>query len=96
MQGMRWLGVDELDLAVVLAVSPPARAGLQAANDHVDRPLGLLEWAVGVACLQWGRQVALIVVVLGLLDITSSVVTVIVLSAATSVIVAVVGVATRG
>jgi hypothetical protein len=42
-QGMRWIGVDELDLTLILAVPPPARAGLQAANDHVDRPLGLLE-----------------------------------------------------
>jgi hypothetical protein len=42
--------VDELDLMLVLAIPPLARAGLQAANDHVDRPLGLLEGAVGVAC----------------------------------------------
>jgi hypothetical protein len=54
-QRLRWLGVDELDLTVVLAVSPPARAALQFADDHVDRPLGLLERAVGVAYLRRGR-----------------------------------------
>jgi hypothetical protein len=54
-QRLRWLGVDELDLTVVLAVPSPARAALHAANDDVDRPLGLLERAVGVACLQRGR-----------------------------------------
>jgi hypothetical protein len=30
-----------------------ARARLQAANDHVDRPLGLLEGAVGVVRRRW-------------------------------------------
>jgi hypothetical protein len=55
MQGLRWLGVNEQDLAFILVVPPPARAGLQDANDHVDRPLGMLEWAVGVAYLQRGR-----------------------------------------
>jgi hypothetical protein len=42
-QGMRWFGVDEHDLATVLAVPPPARAGLQIANNHVDRSLSVLE-----------------------------------------------------
>jgi hypothetical protein len=88
--------VDELDLSVVLAVPSPARAALQAANDHVDRPLGLLEWAVGVACLRQGRQVVLAAAVFRLLVITSPVITTIVFSAATSVVAAVVVVATRG
>jgi hypothetical protein len=88
--------VDELDLAVVLAVPPPARAGLQATNYHVDRPLGLLERAVRVAYLRWERQVALVAAVFQLSVITSSVVTAIVIVAATSVVVAVDVVATRG
>jgi hypothetical protein len=88
--------VDELDLTVVLVVPPPARAALQAANDHLDRPLGLLEWAVGVACLRWGRQVALVVAVFRLLVITSLVITTIVVPTATSVVAAVVVVAMRG
>jgi hypothetical protein len=86
--------VAELDLAVVLAVPPPAHAGLQAANDHVDRPLGLLEWAVGVAYLRWGRQVALVATILWLLVITLLVVEAIVVSAAMSVIAVVVVVVT--
>jgi hypothetical protein len=54
MQRLRWLGVDELDITFILVVPPPtARAGLQAVDDHVDRPLGLLECAVGVAYLRW-------------------------------------------
>jgi hypothetical protein len=85
--------VDELDLMVILVVPPPAHAGLQAANDHVDRTLGLLEWAVGVACLRWERKVALVAAVLRLQVITSPVITVIVVSAAASVVVAVVVVA---
>jgi hypothetical protein len=36
------VGVDELDLATILAVPLPARAALQAANDQVDRSLGML------------------------------------------------------
>jgi hypothetical protein len=89
---MRWLGVDDLDIAVVLAVPLPAQARFQTANDHVGRPLGVLERAVGVACLWWGRQVTLVAVVFRLLIITSLIITVIVVSAATSVVV----VATRG
>jgi hypothetical protein len=85
--------VNELDISVVLAVPPLARAGLQAANDHVDRPLGLLEWAVGVACLQWERQVTLVAAVLRLWAITSPVVTAIVVSVATSIVTVVVVVA---
>jgi hypothetical protein len=88
--------VDELDLAVVLAVPSSAQAGLQDTNDHVDRPLGLLEWAVGVAYLRQGRQVALITAILYLLVITLPVITEIVVSAATSVVVAVVVLAMRG
>jgi hypothetical protein len=34
--GLRWFSMDELDLAAVLAVPPPACAALQATNDHVD------------------------------------------------------------
>jgi hypothetical protein len=55
-----------MNLTIILAVPPPTRAGLQVANDHVDRPLGLLEWAVGVACLRWRRQVVLVAGVLRL------------------------------
>jgi hypothetical protein len=88
--------VDELDLAVFLEVPPPAQARLQAANDHVDRPLGLLERAVEVACLRRGRQVALIVTVFRLLVIMSPVVTAIIVSTATLVIPTVVVVETRG
>jgi hypothetical protein len=88
MQGLRWFGVDELDLAVVLAVPPPARATLQAANDHVDRPLGVLEWAIGVACLRRGRQAALLTTVLWLVLVTSPVVAAVVVLAATSVVAA--------
>jgi hypothetical protein len=88
--------VVELDLVVVLAVPPPALVGLQAANNHVHQPLGLLEWAVGVSCLRWGRQVVLIVAVFRLLIITLPVITAIVVSPATSVVTAVVIVAMRG
>jgi hypothetical protein len=86
--------VDELDLAIVLAVPSPARAALQVADDHVDRPLSPLERAIGIAFLRRGRQVALITTVLRLVDVTSSVSTVIVVLAATSVVVAIVVVAT--
>jgi hypothetical protein len=78
----------------ILAVPHPARAGLQAVDDLVDRPLGLLEWVVGVACLRWGRQVALVATVLWQWIITSLVVTAIVVCEATSIITAVVVVAT--
>jgi hypothetical protein len=54
-QRLRWLGVDELDLTVVLALPSPTRGALQAIDDHVNRPLALLEWAVGVSCLRQGR-----------------------------------------
>jgi hypothetical protein len=53
-----------------------------------------LERAVGVACLQWGRPVALIVTVFRLLVVTLPVVTAIVFPADTSVVVAIVVVAT--
>jgi hypothetical protein len=55
MQRLRRLGVDELDLTLVLAIQPLTCARLQAANNHVDRPLSLLERAVGVACRWWRR-----------------------------------------
>jgi hypothetical protein len=86
--------VDELDLTVVLAVPSPTRAALQAADDHVDRPLGLLKQAVGVAYLRWGRQVALIMAIFRLLVVTSPVVTAIVVPAAMSVVATVVVVVT--
>jgi hypothetical protein len=86
--------MDELDLATVLAVPPYACAALQAANDHVDRPIGVLEWAIGVACLQRGRQVTLLAAILRRVVVTSPVVTVITVLAATSVVAAVVVVAT--
>jgi hypothetical protein len=78
------------DLAAVLPVPPPARAALQVADDHVDRPLGVLEWTVRVACLQWGRQVALLTAILRRAVVTSSVVAALVVLAATSVVAAVV------
>jgi hypothetical protein len=86
--------MDELDLAAVHAVPSPACATLQAANDHVDRPLGLLEQAVGIACLRRGRQVALVTSVLRLVAVTSPVVTAVVVLAAMSVVTAAVVVAT--
>jgi hypothetical protein len=90
---LRWLGVDELDFAAVLAVPSPARAALQAADDHVDRPLGVLKRAIGVACLRWGRQVALLTAILQRVVVTSPVVVALVVLAATSVFAAVVVVA---
>jgi hypothetical protein len=85
--------VDELDLATVLSVPPPARAALQAADDHVDRPLSVLERTIGVACLRRGRQVALLVAILRRVVVTSPVVATLVVWAATSVVAAVVAVA---
>jgi hypothetical protein len=93
-QGLRWLDVDQLDLTVVHAVPPPTRAALLATNDHVDRPLGLLERAVGVACLRRGRQIALIAAVFRLMVITSPVVTAIIVPTATLVVAAIVVVVT--
>jgi hypothetical protein len=92
---LRWLGVDELDLAFVLAVPSPTRAALQAADDHVDRPLGLLEWAIGVACLWKGMQVALVASVFRVLFVTSLVVPANVVPTTTLVVAAVVVVAPR-
>jgi hypothetical protein len=86
--------VDELNLAVILVVPPPARAALQAANDHVDRPLGILEWGIWISYLREGRQVALPATVLRLTAVTSPVVAAIVVLAATLVVVVVVVVAT--
>jgi hypothetical protein len=85
--------VDKLDLAVVLPVRPPACAALQAAEDYVDQPLGC-DQAVGVACLQRGRQVALLATILRWVVVTSPVVAALVILAATSVVAAVVAVAT--
>jgi hypothetical protein len=92
--GLRWFGVDELDLATVLAVPPFAHATLQATNDHVDRPLGILERAVGVACLRRGTQVALLAMILRRVVATSPVATVVVVLAATSIVTVVVVAAT--
>jgi hypothetical protein len=86
--------MDEFDLAAVLAVPPSARAALHDANDHVDRSLGVLEWAIRVAYLRWGRQVALLVTILRRVVVTSSIVTAVVVLAATLIIAAVVVVAT--
>jgi hypothetical protein len=86
--------VDELDLAVVLAVPPPARAPLQAANDNVDRPLDVLERAIRISFLWWGRQVTLLATVLWLVAVTSPVVAEIVVLAATLVVAVVVVAAT--
>jgi hypothetical protein len=86
--------VDEPDLTVILEVPPPAQVGLQTANDHVDRPLGLLERVVGFACLRRERKVALVAAVLRLLIITSPIILEIVVSTSTSVVAAVVVVAT--
>jgi hypothetical protein len=93
MQGLRRLGVDEVDLVAILPVPPPACAALQAADDHVDRPHGMLERTVGVACLQRGRQVALLVVILWRVVVTSSSVATLVVLAARSVIETVIAVA---
>jgi hypothetical protein len=85
--------VDELNLAAILVIPPLARATLQVANDHVDRPLGMLERAIGIAYLRRGRQVALLATILRLLAVTSPVVTTIVVLATTPVVAAVVVVA---
>jgi hypothetical protein len=78
--------VDELDLAAVLAVPPPTHATIHAANDHVDKSLGVLERGVGVACLRRGRQVAFLATVLLLMVVTSPVVVTVIVLAATSVV----------
>jgi hypothetical protein len=93
-QGLRWFGADELELAAILPVPPPTRATLQAADDHVDRPLGVLKWTIGVACLRRGRQVALLAAILRRVVVTSPGVAALVVLAATSVITVVVVVAT--
>jgi hypothetical protein len=85
--------VDKLDLAAILAV-PPACTALQAASDHFDQPLGMLERAIRVACLRRGRQVTLLAMILRLVAVTSPVVTAIVVLATTLVVTAVVFVAT--
>jgi hypothetical protein len=92
-QRLPWFGVHELELAAILAVPPPARAALQAANDHIDRPLGMLERAIGIACLRRGRRVALLVTIFRLAAVMSPIVTAIVVLASTSDVVAVVVVA---
>jgi hypothetical protein len=86
--------VDELDLTVVLVVPSSARSALQATDDHVDRPFVLLERAIGVACLQRERQVALITTVFQLLVVTSPVIMAIIVLAATSIVTTVVVLAT--
>jgi hypothetical protein len=86
--------VDDLDLVVVLSVHRPTHAALQAADDHVDRSLGVLEWTVGVSFLRWGRQDALLAAIFRRVVITSPVIATLVVLAATSVVAAVVAVAT--
>jgi hypothetical protein len=54
----------------------------------------MLERTVGVACLRWGRQVALLAVTLRRVVVASPVVAALVVLVATSVIAAVVAVAT--
>jgi hypothetical protein len=49
-----------------------------------------LEWVVGVACLRWGRKVALVASVFQPVAVMSPVVTAIVVPADTSVVAAVV------
>jgi hypothetical protein len=56
----------------------------------------MLERTVGVACLQRGRQVALLTAIFRRVVVTSPVVVVLVVLAATSVVAEVVAVATRG
>jgi hypothetical protein len=50
----------------------------------------MLEWAIGISCLQWGRQVALFAMILRLAAVTSSFVMAIVVLASTSVVATVV------
>jgi hypothetical protein len=94
MQGLRWLGVNELDLTIILVGPPPTRAGLQITDDYVDRPLGLLEWVIGVACLRWRRQVMLIAAVLRLWVLMSPVIMAVVVTAATPIVTTVVVIVT--
>jgi hypothetical protein len=91
--GLRWFSMDEVDLATILAVPPPARAALQATNDHVDQSLGVLEWAIGVACLWCGRRVALLATILQRVVVTSPVVAVVIVLVTMSIVTAVVVVA---
>jgi hypothetical protein len=86
--------VDEFHLAVILVVPPLSRAALQAANDYVDRSLGVLEQAIGVAYLWRGRQVALLPTIHRRVVVTSLVVTTIIVLTATSIVAAVVVVPT--
>jgi hypothetical protein len=88
--------VDELDLMAILPVPLPARAALQAIDDHFDRPFGMLERTIGVARLRWGRQVALLAASFRRVVITLPVVAALVVLAATSVVAVVVAVAMRG
>jgi hypothetical protein len=67
---------------------------LQASDDHVDRPLGVLEETIGVACLRRGRQVKLLATILRRVVVTSPVVATLIFLAATPVVEAVVAVAT--
>jgi hypothetical protein len=82
--------VDEVDLALVLVVAPSAHIGLEASDDHVDRPLNLLEGIVGVARCRWRRQVALIAVILRLRLVATSLIMAIVIATAVSIVTAVV------
>jgi hypothetical protein len=53
----------------------------------------VLEWTIRVACLRWGRQVALLATILRWVVVTSSIVTAVVVLAATSIVAVVVVVA---
>jgi hypothetical protein len=85
--------VDEVDLALILAVAPPTHVGLVASDDHVDRPLSLLEGVVGVTRRRWRRQVVLIAAILRLRLVATSLITAVVITTATSIITTVVVVA---
>jgi hypothetical protein len=54
----------------------------------------MLEWTIGVACLRRGRQVALLATILWRVVITSPIVVALIVWSATSVVAAVVVVAT--
>jgi hypothetical protein len=92
-QRLRWLGMNEVDLTLVLAVAPSAHVGLEASDDHVDRPLGLLEGTVGVAYLWWRRQVALVAVSFWMRLVAAALITAVVIAAAAAVVTTVVAVA---
>jgi hypothetical protein len=50
-QGLHGLGMDEVDLALVLAIRPLAHMRLEASDDHVDQSVSRLEGPIRVVCL---------------------------------------------